>query len=76
MNININRGRDDYFFNRLFSYLTRKLKVEIKEMTQLRGNVYLVETGKHRFILKGYKDLRKLKIQEAFASSLRKSGFD
>lgn len=76
MNININRGGDDYFFNRLFSYLTRKLEVEIKEMTQLRGNVYLIKTGKHVFILKGYKDLRKLKIQEAFTSSLRKSGFD
>jgi hypothetical protein len=76
MNINIKRGGDDYFFNRLFSYLTRKHEVKIKEMTQLRGNVYLVETDKHRFILKGYKDLRKLKIQEAFTSSLRKSGFD
>lgn len=76
MNININRGGDDYFFNRLFSYLTRKLEDEIKEMTQLRGNVYLIKTSKQRFILKGYKDIRKLKIQEAFASSLRKSGFD
>jgi hypothetical protein len=76
MNINIKRGGDDYFFNRLFSYLTSELDVEIKEMTQLRGNVYLVKTVKTRFILKGYKDLRKLKIQEAFASSLRKSGFD
>lgn len=76
MNINFKRGGDDYFFNRLFSYLTSELDVEIKEITQLRGNVYLVETVKGRFILKGYKDLRKLKIQEAFASSLRKSGFD
>jgi hypothetical protein len=76
MNINIKRGGDDYFFNRLFSYLTSELDVEIKEMTQLRGNVFLVETVKNRFILKGYKDLRKLKIQEAFASSLRKTGFD
>ena len=76
MNINMNRGRDDYFFNRLFSYLATELDVEIKEVTQLRGNVYLVKTMKDRFILKGYKDLRKLKTQEAFASSLRKSGFD
>ncbi|GAM16169.1 aminoglycoside phosphotransferase family protein [Mesobacillus selenatarsenatis] len=75
MNINIKRGGDDYFFNRLFSYLTSELDVEIKEITQLRGNVYLVETVKTRFILKGYKDLRKLKVQEAFTSSLRKSGF-
>ncbi|WLR56208.1 aminoglycoside phosphotransferase family protein [Mesobacillus subterraneus] len=76
MNINIKRGGDDYFFNRLFSYLSSELEVEIKEMTQLRGNVYLVETVKTRFILKGYSDLRKLKIQQAFTSSLRKSGFD
>lgn len=76
MNININRGGDDYFFNRLFSYLTSELEVELKDMTQLRGNVYFVEAVNTRFILKGYKDLRKLKIQEAFALSLRKSGFD
>jgi hypothetical protein len=76
MNININRGGDDYFFNRLFSYLSSELDVEIKDMTQLRGNVYLVETVSTKFILKGYKDLRKLKIQQAFASSLRKTGFE
>jgi hypothetical protein len=76
MNINIKRGGDDFFFNRLFSYLSRELDVEIKGMTHLRGNVYLVETVSRKIIIKGYKDLRKLKIQETFASSLRKSGFD
>ncbi len=75
MNINIRRGGDDYFFNRLFSYLNSELDCNIQGMEQLRGNVYLVETDDTRFILKGYNDLRKLKIQEAFASSLRQSGF-
>jgi hypothetical protein len=76
MNINIKRGGDDYFLNRLFSYLAGELDIEIKEITQLRGNVYLVKTVTNRFILKGYKDLRKLKTQEAFTSSLLKSGFN
>lgn len=75
MNINIRRGGDDYFFNRLFSYFNSELDVKIHGMKQLRGNVYLVETEDTRLILKGYKDLRKLKIQEAFASSLRQTGF-
>ncbi len=76
MNINIKRGGDDYFFNRLLSYLKSELNIGIKEMTHLRGDVFLIKTENTRFILKGYKDLRKLKIQEAFASSLRKTGFD
>ncbi|WP_170169198.1 phosphotransferase [Mesobacillus subterraneus] len=75
MNINIKRGGDDFFFNRLFSYLNSELEEDIQGLTKLRGNVYLVQTPNSRFILKGYKDLRKLKIQEAFTSSLHKSGF-
>ncbi|WP_176167393.1 phosphotransferase [Mesobacillus jeotgali] len=76
MNINIRRGGDDYFFNRLFSYLNSELDGKIVRMKPLRGNVYFVEAEHSRFILKGFNDLRKLKIQEAFASSLKKSGFD
>lgn len=76
MNINIKKGGDDYFFNRLFSYLNSELDDQIREMKQLRGNVYLIETGDSRFVLKGYKDLRKLNIQDAFTSALRKNGFD
>lgn len=76
MNINIRRGGDDYFLNRLFSYLNSELDGNIHGIKQLRGNVYLVDTQDSRFILKGYQELRKLKIQEAFTSSLRHAGFD
>jgi thiamine kinase-like enzyme len=76
MNINIKRGGDDLFKNRLFSYLSKELAVKIHDIKQLRGNVYIVRADDYQCILKGYKDLRKLKIQEAFTSSLRKSGFE
>ncbi|WP_198528209.1 phosphotransferase [Mesobacillus subterraneus] len=76
MNINIRRGGDDYFLNRLFSYLNSELDGTIHSIKPLRGNVYLVDTQDSRFILKGYQELRKLKIQEAFTSSLRHAGFD
>lgn len=76
MNINLNKkGGDDLYNNRLFSYLSKKLGLNIIELKQLRGNVYFVKTENLEFIVKGYKDLRKLKVQEAFASSLRKTGF-
>jgi len=75
MNINIKRGGDDLLKNRLFSYLSKELAVNIHELKQLRGNVYFVRTENDHFILKGYKELRKLKVQEAFTLSLRKSGF-
>lgn len=63
------------FKSRLFSYLSKELAVNIYELKKLRENVYFVRTENNQFILKGFKELRKLKIQEAFTSSLRKSGF-
>jgi thiamine kinase-like enzyme len=76
MNINLNKkGGDDLYNNRLFSYLSKKLGLNIIELKQLRGNVYFVKTERMKFIVKGYKDLKKLKVQEAFTSSLRKAGF-
>jgi thiamine kinase-like enzyme len=76
MNINIKKGGDDLFQNRLFSYLSKELSVKIQGIKQLRGNVFLVQSRNLQFIVKGFNDLRKLKTQEAFSSSLRKSGFD
>lgn len=76
MNINFKKGGDDLFNNRLLSYLSNKLNVKIDSIKQVRGNVYLVHTQKENYILKGFTTLRKLKIQEAFSSSLRKTGFD
>ncbi|HAQ07728.1 MAG TPA: aminoglycoside phosphotransferase [Bacillus bacterium] len=76
MNINIIKGGDDFFTNRLFSYLSRELNLKIEGIKQLRGNVFLIKSDQSKFILKGFNDLRKLKIQETFSSSLRKSGFN
>lgn len=76
MNINIIKGGDDFFNNRLFSYLSKELNLKIEGIKQLRGNVFLIKSDQSKFILKGFNDLRKLKIQETFTSSLHKSGFD
>lgn len=76
MKINMGRNGDDFFLNRLFSYVTSELDDEIQGVKKLRGDVYLIHTEQAQFILKGYKDLRKMKMQEAFTSSLRKAGFD
>lgn len=76
MNINIKKGGDDLFQNRLFSYLSKELPMKIQSIKKLRGNVFLVKTQNLTFVMKGFTDLRKLKTQEAFSSSLRKSGFE
>ena len=76
MNINIMKGRDDFFNNRLFSYLSKELNLKIEGIQQMRGNVFLLKSSRKKFILKGFNDLRKLKVQETFSSSLRKSGFE
>ncbi len=74
MNINFHSGRDD-FIDRLFSYLTKKLPLEILQLKQVRDNVFIVDTNKKSFILKGYQNLSKLRIQQDLTASLIKAGF-
>ena len=74
MNIKFHPGRDD-FIDRLFSYLTNRLPLEILQLKQIRGNVFIVDTNKKSFILKGYQNLSKLRIQQDLTASLKKTGF-
>lgn len=76
MNINFKKGGDDLFINRLFSYLNYEIGIKTESIQSLRGNVFLVQTAENYFLLKGFSDLRKLKTQQAFTSSLRRTGFD
>lgn len=75
MNINFHPGRDD-FIDRLFSFLTNRLPLDVLELTQIRSNVFLLETNKGLFILKGFQNLQKLKLQLDLTSSLKKAGFN
>lgn len=69
-----NRGGDDYF-DRLLYYLDQMINEKITAMDQLRESVFLVHTNRNKYIVKGYSSNRKLKLQEAFSSTLRNEGF-
>jgi len=75
VNMTINKRGDDGYFNRLFSYFQEQFQGQIKHITPIRKKVYLVETSKKKYILKGYSSYKKLKLQETFTSTLRKEGF-
>lgn len=69
------RYGDDAYYNRLFSYFRSQLKEKIKEMVPLQRSVLLLKTEQHLYVVKGYQSNQRLKIQEAFTSTLRKEGF-
>ncbi|MFC4800944.1 phosphotransferase [Neobacillus sp. GCM10023253] len=74
--VNIRSGNgDDAYFDRLFSYFQSQFQGEISKFVPIRGNVFLIKTKKQSYILKGYSNHRKLKLQEAFTATLRKEGF-
>jgi hypothetical protein len=66
---------DDLHTNRLLSNLNRKSPFRINKLKKIRKNVYMVETDRSPFILKGYSSLQRLQLQEAFTSSLKSEGF-
>ncbi|MDP4086978.1 MAG: aminoglycoside phosphotransferase [Bacillota bacterium] len=74
MTINGNGG-DDYV-NRLLSYFKQKFVEKIKEVSQVRENVFIVKTIKNMYMLKGYSSNHKLKLQEVFTATLRNEGFN
>ncbi|WML40693.1 aminoglycoside phosphotransferase family protein [Neobacillus sp. OS1-2] len=75
INRSVNQKGDDDYFDRLFSYFQSQFYEEIIEFSLLRNSVFLLMTDKHTYILKGYHSNNKLKIQEAFTTTLRKEGF-
>lgn len=67
-------GGDDYL-NRLLSYFKQQFIEKIKQVTQVRSNIFFVETEKNAYMVKGYSSNQKLKLQEAFCTTLRNEGF-
>ncbi|WP_257009357.1 aminoglycoside phosphotransferase family protein [Bacillus sp. 7884-1] len=68
------KGDDDYFI-RLLSYLRSQFKEPIVEMVPYRKSVILIKTEKNTYMLKGFHTNKRLRLQEAFTSTLRKEGF-
>ncbi|PLR78015.1 aminoglycoside phosphotransferase [Bacillus sp. V3-13] len=68
-------GGDDFFHNRLLSFLQKELRRELIEFTPVRKNVYFVRTNDFPFILKGFSTLRRLTLQQAFTASLKNERF-
>jgi hypothetical protein len=71
----INQNGDDSYLNRLFSYFRAQFAEEIISIVPIRKWVFLVETIKDTYVVKGYSSNRKLKLQEAFTMTLRNEGF-
>ncbi|TYS51352.1 phosphotransferase [Bacillus infantis] len=76
MNLMVKSWGDDSYCNRLLSYLRQILPFPVKELSPVRNNVMLIDTGQDMYVVKGYSSYQQLKIQEAFTSSLKKEGFD
>jgi thiamine kinase-like enzyme len=67
--------RGDDYFNRLLSYFRRKFTERIVKMTPIRDSVFIIETDKGMYVIKGYPKYSKLKLQETFTATLRQEGF-
>lgn len=76
MNLTYKNSGDDLFKDRLFSYLNEQLSISINDIQPIRKKVYLVNSDKFDFILKGFSTYHRLVIQEMFTSVLKKSGFE
>lgn len=69
-----NSGGDDYS-NRLLSFLNSQFTEKIIKMTKIRDAIFIVETIRNVYVLKGYPSFNKLRLQETFTATLRKEGF-
>ncbi|KAF0823670.1 phosphotransferase [Cytobacillus firmus] len=75
VNTTVNNAGDDLLQNRLLSYLHDQLPFKIEELKPIRKKVYFLRTQQRSYILKGFSSYHRLKLQEAFTSSLMKEGF-
>jgi thiamine kinase-like enzyme len=66
---------DDAYYDRLFSYLKTKFLTDNLQLKPIRKDVFLLKSQKMTCILKGYRSDHKLKVHDAFTSTLRKEGF-
>lgn len=75
MSMTFNQKGDDEYFIRLLSYLRSQFKENIVEMEPYRKSVILIKTDNNHYMLKGFQTNKRLRLQEAFTSTLRKEGF-
>ncbi|MFD2446198.1 phosphotransferase [Bacillus sp. CGMCC 1.16607] len=75
--IYIDRKRGDHGGSRsLLTSFQKQFPFKINEINPIRGQVFKINTSKGIFILKGYSSYNRLKLQEAFTSSLKTEGFE
>ncbi|MGN7399801.1 aminoglycoside phosphotransferase [Cytobacillus praedii] len=75
VNLTFKGEGDDLYQNRLFSYLQKQLYVPIKEIKQIRKQVYKVRAEGLDFILKGFSSYYQFVLQKNFLTSLKREGF-
>ncbi|WP_257148574.1 aminoglycoside phosphotransferase family protein [Bacillus sp. AFS073361] len=71
---NQKKGDDDYF-DRLLSYFQSQFLERIVQMVPIRKSVIYLRTDKNTYVLKGYHTNNRLRLQEAFTTTLKKEGF-
>ena len=75
MNTTVNHNGDDTYFDRLLSYFRTQFHEKIIMMVPIRKLVILLKTYKNTYVVKGYQTNNKLRLQEAFTTTLKKEGF-
>ncbi|MEH7306485.1 phosphotransferase [Neobacillus drentensis] len=71
---NQQNGDDDYF-DRLLSYFQTQFYERIIKMVPIRKSVIYLRTEKNTYVIKGYHTNSRLRLQEAFTTTLKKEGF-
>ncbi|WP_040207819.1 phosphotransferase [Neobacillus jeddahensis] len=75
INRSTNQKGDDDYFDRLLSYFQSQFLERIIQLVSVRNSVFLLKTEKNTYMMKGYHTNSRLRLQEAFTTSLRKEGF-
>lgn len=76
MKINFHgRGDEDNQF-RLLSFLRKQIPYEIEDCIPIRNHVFLIKSESGSFVLKGYSNKARLRLQEAFTTSLKNVDFE
>jgi thiamine kinase-like enzyme len=71
----INKKGDDDYFDRLLSYFQSEFNEKIIQMVPIRKSVIFLRTDKNNYVIKGYHTNSRLRLQEAFTTTLKKEGF-
>ncbi|WP_223591181.1 phosphotransferase [Neobacillus bataviensis] len=75
VNTTKNKNGDDDYYNRLLSYFRSQFTEKIIQMVPIRKSVLFLKTEKNTYIMKGYQTNSRLRLQEAFTTTLNKEGF-